>query len=286
VKPILLLDMDDTTADLKHAWSRRILERHGFYTDPEKWTDWNLKNVLPREEAEAMYEVLREPGFFRHLAPLPGAMAGIRTLHKHFHIIFLSKGDILFGPPVLRNTLVGKNETSLLGRVENDLIALPDNDPRIREYWLNLSGLKTPSFEPLNPPVIISIQAIKHPYAYKWDYLVEFEPATDDPDRQKRIQYFVRWKHAIFDGQSVPETGVTRVLYSRYTSDKRNPNFEEPRWKGYFAVYAFDPVTGQFVKSDSAWFDLTRQDKPVPLRDPYDPPRSVLQIVFETRNDF
>ena len=93
MKPILLLDMDDTTADLKHAWSRRILERHGFYTDPEKWTDWNLKNVLPREEAEAMYEVLREPGFFRHLAPLPGAMAGIRTLHKHFHIIFLSKGD-------------------------------------------------------------------------------------------------------------------------------------------------------------------------------------------------
>jgi len=219
--------------------------------------------------------------------PVVWADSGLEKTHKWMpQEIMADEYAVLFGPPALRNALVGKNETSLIGRVENDLIPLPDNDPRIRDYWLNLSDLEASPLEPLKPPVITSIQAIKHPYAYKWDYLVEFEPATDDPDRQKRIQYFVRWKHAIFDGQSVPETGVTRVLYSRYTSDQRNPNFEEPRWKGYFAVYAFDRETGQFVKSDPVWFDMTNPDQPVPLQDPYDPSRTTLQIVFGKGEDF
>jgi 5'-nucleotidase len=94
VKSTLLLDMDDTTVDQSLVWVEKVYERTGILLEREKWTQWDLNTILPSEIVQMIFaEINQEPGFYRQLRAKPGAIQGIRTLHKIYDIVFVSASE-------------------------------------------------------------------------------------------------------------------------------------------------------------------------------------------------
>lgn len=82
----LLVDLDSVTALLTPKWFRAIRNRFGDGPDPDQpapvWDIWRLSSA-----GHAVYDILREPGFFRDLPLVPGAREVIWRLHRRGHEI-------------------------------------------------------------------------------------------------------------------------------------------------------------------------------------------------------
>jgi 5'-nucleotidase len=89
-KPVLLLDMDEVVVDFTNAWIERFYHKTGISLNREDWKAWDLKNILPENVFEEFVATLREPGFFRNLPPMKGAIEGIRELNDYYDIVFLT----------------------------------------------------------------------------------------------------------------------------------------------------------------------------------------------------
>lgn len=89
-KSVLLLDMDEVVVDFTNAWIQRFYNKTGIILNREDWKAWDLKKILPEEVFEGFVSTLREPGFFRDLPPMVGAIEGIRELHEYYDIVFLT----------------------------------------------------------------------------------------------------------------------------------------------------------------------------------------------------
>lgn len=79
------LDMDDTICHLKPYWIGRINERHGLDFDHLSISGWDLKPFFPMLSPKDIYGFLEEPGFFRGLAPMPGALEAIERFIEAGH---------------------------------------------------------------------------------------------------------------------------------------------------------------------------------------------------------
>lgn len=89
-KPVLLLDMDEVVVDFTRAWIDRFREKTGISLNREDWEAWDLKRILPDDVFHGFVATLREPGFFRHLPPMDGAIEGIKELNEQYDIVFLT----------------------------------------------------------------------------------------------------------------------------------------------------------------------------------------------------
>jgi 5'-nucleotidase len=73
-------DLDSIVVDLCTDWFAEHNRRHGDDLHMSRVTKWETHEFA--KGGKAVYEVLKQPGFFRTLKPLAGAVEALRAIHE------------------------------------------------------------------------------------------------------------------------------------------------------------------------------------------------------------
>jgi 5'(3')-deoxyribonucleotidase len=92
--------MDSITVDLMGPWLDAYNSKVRRPTSPvfkvENITNWDMHTLVP--ETFEIYKIIEEPGFFRNLPAIPGAIEGIKKLLDAGHEVFLVTAASLYAP--------------------------------------------------------------------------------------------------------------------------------------------------------------------------------------------
>lgn len=89
-KPLVCFDLDGVVADLVSKWLAHYNRDWADNLTPADITAWEWDRFVKPECGKRIYHYLSRPGFFADLAPLPGAIDGLRQLHERAEIVVLS----------------------------------------------------------------------------------------------------------------------------------------------------------------------------------------------------
>ena len=90
-KLIVAVDVDEVCADLLGEWLRRYNERYNDTLIPEQIRGWSLVPQVKPECGNKLYDILREPGLYHCVKPVPLALAGVMMLREAGHrVVFVS----------------------------------------------------------------------------------------------------------------------------------------------------------------------------------------------------
>lgn len=81
----IAIDMDEVLADTLGAIIDGVNERANLGITVESLNGQKLKHVIPEHDG-LVTEILREPGFFRHLKVMPNAQEVVEKLNKHYDV--------------------------------------------------------------------------------------------------------------------------------------------------------------------------------------------------------
>lgn len=94
---IVLVDVDDTTADLCPTWVEAILQKHPELEDPyknQKWTEWDLATVIPPDYHLSMWSLLNRE-LYLSVKPIEGALEGVEQLRQMgFRVVFVTTSTV------------------------------------------------------------------------------------------------------------------------------------------------------------------------------------------------
>jgi len=79
----ILVDMDGVLCNLIEKWFRLYNKEYGDDLSIEKLVEWGPHRFA--RAGSAVYKYLSQPGFFRDLSPIPGAVEGVRSLMERGH---------------------------------------------------------------------------------------------------------------------------------------------------------------------------------------------------------
>lgn len=91
---IICVDVDDTLNNLQEAVMNLFNERHGTSYSVEDFTEFDIANVLPIQDAMAMQQMYAEPGIYNHVSPVAGAQAGLKRLIRDGHEVLLVTASV------------------------------------------------------------------------------------------------------------------------------------------------------------------------------------------------
>jgi 5'(3')-deoxyribonucleotidase len=83
----ILLDMDSIVVDFMPGLLDAYNKRYGRDVTIEQIITWDVGKCVP--DGDLIYDVMREPGLFLNLKPVPGALAAIQRLSDEGHRICL-----------------------------------------------------------------------------------------------------------------------------------------------------------------------------------------------------
>jgi 5'(3')-deoxyribonucleotidase len=86
---IILVDMDDTIEYLLKAWVDGVNQKYGRSVSPEDVVTWNVADAYPGLSFEQVYEVPMQPGFWKHVEPIPGAAEALQRLMAAGHEVYI-----------------------------------------------------------------------------------------------------------------------------------------------------------------------------------------------------
>lgn len=86
-KLTIIVDLDSTVVDLHPAWFGRYNERYGDDLKAEDVVSWEVHKFA--KSGKAIYNILKEPEFFRHLPAIPGALLATQKLQHDGHRIVI-----------------------------------------------------------------------------------------------------------------------------------------------------------------------------------------------------
>lgn len=81
----IAIDMDEVLADTLGAIIEGVNERANLGITVESLNGQKLKHVIPEHDG-LVTEILREPGFFRHLKVMPNAQEVVEKLNEHYDV--------------------------------------------------------------------------------------------------------------------------------------------------------------------------------------------------------
>lgn len=81
----IAIDMDEVLADTLGAIIDGVNERANLGITVESLNGQKLKHVIPEYDG-LVTEILREPGFFRHLKVMPNAQEVVEKLNEHYDV--------------------------------------------------------------------------------------------------------------------------------------------------------------------------------------------------------
>lgn len=79
----LLVDMDGVLCNLIEKWFARYNAEYGDQIHVDALEAWGPHRIA--KAGRSVYKYLSQPGFFRDLKPIPGAIEGVRTLLERGH---------------------------------------------------------------------------------------------------------------------------------------------------------------------------------------------------------
>jgi 5'-nucleotidase len=85
----ILLDMDGVLCDLIGKWFAIYNKEHHDHIDLSQMSEWEPH--LYAKKGKAIYHYLSQPGFFRDLSPIPGAIEGVKQLlNEGFDVVIVT----------------------------------------------------------------------------------------------------------------------------------------------------------------------------------------------------
>jgi 5'(3')-deoxyribonucleotidase len=86
----ILIDLDGICADLLGEWLALINVKMGQSFKVNDVTEWDMTNIAKAGDVD---EILKTPGFFRALKPIPGALQTIEWLNNKHHVTIVTAGN-------------------------------------------------------------------------------------------------------------------------------------------------------------------------------------------------
>ncbi len=166
----------------------------------------------------------------------------------------------LFGSPNAKLSMVNSLRTDdgkgFYGEIENEAIPSAMTLESVRSYWLKLSGLKDPVPLVFKEPKLNKIQAVESDDG-GFDYKLTYEAASANTTVAQRLQYSVYWTYE--------DDGEETFDYTEMTTGKRSITISGglPEAELTFTVYAYDPMTKQYVYARPVVYDLSDPENPV-----------------------
>ena len=87
---IIMCDIDSVLNDLVIKTLTLYNSRSGKNIRLSDITTYHFSECLPREDADAIYELFKEKELWDSLEPLPGSQKGLKTLMNNGHSIYLA----------------------------------------------------------------------------------------------------------------------------------------------------------------------------------------------------
>jgi 5'-nucleotidase len=87
-KLTIIVDLDSTVVDLHPAWLSAYNKKYGDNLKPEDITSWEI-HKFAKKGGKGIYNILKEPGFFRGLPPIPGAFTATQKLVHDGHRVVI-----------------------------------------------------------------------------------------------------------------------------------------------------------------------------------------------------
>ena len=85
----IVVDMDNVLCNLQEAVINIFNERHGTHYTMEDFTDCDVAQVLPKNEAILMKTMYGESNLYSNIKPLPGAQNAIEKLINAGHQVYV-----------------------------------------------------------------------------------------------------------------------------------------------------------------------------------------------------
>jgi len=144
-----LIDQDGVLADFVEGF-KRAWATHGLPAYFEAWEQWDMNHYVPVQHKPMVDVVMSQPGLFRHLPVMPGAVDAVLGLMNAGHKVWICSTPVHdsdtcenekkawlrehFGSAIAKRLILTQDKTLIKGEV------LIDDKPAIR-------GEDTPSWE-------------------------------------------------------------------------------------------------------------------------------------------
>lgn len=85
----IMVDIDDTICNLQDVVIDLFNKRYGSHYAIEDFTDYDIMNVLPTQDAIVMKNMYGETGLYSKVKPIPGAREALQKLINMGHQVYL-----------------------------------------------------------------------------------------------------------------------------------------------------------------------------------------------------
>lgn len=160
----------------------------------------------------------------------------------------------LFGSPTAKKAMADSLKTGgdgFYAQIENEELTPAVTMTALRDYWLQLSGIKDPKLPVLKEPKLQKIEAVRNKNG-GYDHKLTFSAASTNSTIAKRLQYIVYWEDEEYLDYSSLTTGKTTITVSGGL----------PESELTIRVYAYDPTTKQFVYARPVEYNLSNPARP------------------------
>lgn len=86
---VILVDVDDTLCNLQEVVVNSFNKRYGSHYTLNDFTEYDIMNVLPTQDAIVMKDIYGESGLYDKVKPLPGARESLEKLINLGHQVYL-----------------------------------------------------------------------------------------------------------------------------------------------------------------------------------------------------
>jgi 5'(3')-deoxyribonucleotidase len=86
---VIMIDVDDTLCNLQEVVVGLFNKRYGSNYTLNDFTEYNIMNVLPTQDAIVMKDMYGESGLYDKVKPIPGAQKALEKLINLGHKVYL-----------------------------------------------------------------------------------------------------------------------------------------------------------------------------------------------------